>query len=251
MICKIKRNRMLYLTLRVFRLVITLCAYVLVKSEVKGQQNVVYALFINGGRAVETWAEFTKTRLRRQSQETLASKKEGVLDQKENKLNPLSFQTKRKWRNDGCRPYAEMLVNFFAFPGHQKACSLCISSLLAYRRVYTNVSVPSIFAWKQTSPRKRPPLTERPYQRHWKVGEICPRKRSFSVSSEPSCSKTPETASDNSVISLNLFGVANQMWSVCAFLCNIQDPRHSTKSFRQLICNFYDVQCFGGTSVCW
>ena len=28
----------------------------------------------------------------------------------------------------------------------------------------------------------------------------------------------------DSVIPLNLFGVANQMWSVCAFLCNIQDP---------------------------
>ena len=27
-------------------------------------------------------------------------------------------------------------------------------------------AVPSIFAWKQTSPRKRPPPTERPYQRH-------------------------------------------------------------------------------------
>ena len=28
----------------------------------------------------------------------------------------------------------------------------------------------------------------------------------------------------DSVIPLNLFGVANQMWSVCAFLCNLQDP---------------------------
>ncbi|XP_068738821.1 uncharacterized protein [Montipora capricornis] len=28
----------------------------------------------------------------------------------------------------------------------------------------------------------------------------------------------------DSIIPLNLFGVANQMWSVCAFLCNIQDP---------------------------
>ena len=28
----------------------------------------------------------------------------------------------------------------------------------------------------------------------------------------------------DSVIPLNPFGVANQMWSVCAFLCNIQDP---------------------------
>ncbi|XP_022807099.1 uncharacterized protein LOC111344152 [Stylophora pistillata] len=28
----------------------------------------------------------------------------------------------------------------------------------------------------------------------------------------------------DSIIPLNLFGIANQMWSVCAFLCNIQDP---------------------------
>ena len=55
-----------------------------------------------------------------------------------------------------------------------------------------------------------------------KSGEIFSRKESFSASLEPS--KTPEAASDNSVIPMNLFGVANQMWSVCAFLCNIQDP---------------------------
>ena len=28
----------------------------------------------------------------------------------------------------------------------------------------------------------------------------------------------------DSLIPLNLFGIANQMWSFCAFLCNIQDP---------------------------
>lgn len=27
-----------------------------------------------------------------------------------------------------------------------------------------------------------------------------------------------------SVIPLNLFDISNQMWSVCAFLCNTQDP---------------------------
>ena len=32
----------------------------------------------------------------------------------------------------------------------------------------------------------------------------------------------------DSVVPLSLFGVVNQMWSVCAFLCNIQDALIST-----------------------
>ena len=32
----------------------------------------------------------------------------------------------------------------------------------------------------------------------------------------------------DSVVPLSLFGVVNQMWSVCTFLCNIQDPLIST-----------------------
>ena len=32
----------------------------------------------------------------------------------------------------------------------------------------------------------------------------------------------------DSVVPLSLFGVVSQMWSVCAFLCNIQDPLIST-----------------------
>ena len=89
---------------------------------------------------------------------------------------------------------------------------------------HSNIVHYSLITWrvKQTTPRKWPPPTERPYQRHRKVGKSFPEKESFSASLEPS--KTPEATSDNNVIPLNLFGVANQMWSVCAFLCNIQDP---------------------------
>ena len=50
----------------------------------------------------------------------MVSKKEGVLDQEENKLDSLSFQTKRRWRNDGYMPYAEMLVNFTHLRGIKK-----------------------------------------------------------------------------------------------------------------------------------
>ena len=32
----------------------------------------------------------------------------------------------------------------------------------------------------------------------------------------------------DSVVPLSLFGVVNQTWSVCTFLCNIQDPLYST-----------------------
>ena len=32
----------------------------------------------------------------------------------------------------------------------------------------------------------------------------------------------------DTVVPLSLFGVVNQMWSVCTFLCNIRDPFIST-----------------------
>ena len=32
----------------------------------------------------------------------------------------------------------------------------------------------------------------------------------------------------DSVVPLSLFGVVHQMWSVCAFLCNVNDPLIST-----------------------
>ena len=59
-------------------------------------------------------------------------------------------------------------------------------------------AVPSIFAWKKTSPRKRPPPTERPYQQQRKDGKSVPEKECFSVSSEPEMllGKTPEAVND-------------------------------------------------------
>ena len=36
------------------------------------------------------------------------------------KMDPLSFQMKRKWRNGGYTLYVEMLVDFFASTGHRK-----------------------------------------------------------------------------------------------------------------------------------
>ena len=59
-------------------------------------------------------------------------------------------------------------------------------------------AVPSIFAWKPTSPRKRPPPAERPYQQQRNGKKSVPEKECFSVSSEPEMllSKTPEAVND-------------------------------------------------------
>ena len=168
------------------------------------------------------------------SQGTLASKKEGVLDRKENKLNSLSFQTKRKWRNDGYRPYAEMLVNFFCISGASR-------SVLAMHFKLINISKGlDECLWRQVQFRRylhgnklnlessrRQPKDLINDTEKW--GNL-PQKKCFSVSSEPSCSKTPETASDNSVIPLNLFGVAWRCKSNVVCLCiSLQHSRPSTQ----------------------
>ena len=48
---------------------------------------------------------------------------------------------------------------------------------------YSNIVHYSLITWrvKQTTPRKRPPPTERPYQRHRKVGKSVPEKVFFCV----------------------------------------------------------------------
>ena len=57
-------------------------------------------------------------------------------------------------------------------------------------------AVPSIFAWKQTSPRTWPPPIERPYQRQRNKGNLFPKKEYFLVSLEPEIliNETPQTA---------------------------------------------------------
>ena len=88
----------------------------------------------------------------------MASTREGVLDQKENKLDSLSFQTKRKCRNHGYMPYVEMLVICFCISGASKsvfAIHLKLSNIskgLGRRMSLKASAVPSIFAWKQISP---------------------------------------------------------------------------------------------------
>lgn len=94
--------------------------------------------------------------------------------------------------------YLEMLVDFFASPGHQK-CVRYISSLVTYQRVLVkNVSedksssvdicLETNFITKAAAPYQKALSTT------GKREEICPRKSLFSVSSKPS--KTPEAAND-------------------------------------------------------
>ncbi|XP_015749064.1 PREDICTED: uncharacterized protein LOC107328833 [Acropora digitifera] len=93
---------------------------------------------------------------------------------------------------------------FFRISRAMKVCSLHfklsdISKGLGGRMSLKTRAVPSIFAWKQTSPRKRPPPTERPYQQQRKDRpKSVPEKECFSVSSEPKIllSKTPEAVND-------------------------------------------------------
>ena len=57
-----------------------------------------------------------------------------------------------------------------------------------------------------------------------KTGEIA----SVRIHVERAINKIKNFHSWDSVVPLSLFGVVNQTWSVCTFLCNIQDPLYST-----------------------
>ena len=92
---------------------------------------------------------------------------------------------------------------FFRISGASKVCSLHfkprdISKGLGGRMSLKISAVPSIFAWKPTSPRKRPPPAERPYQQQRNGKKSVPEKECFSVSAEPEMllSKTPEAVND-------------------------------------------------------
>ena len=125
---------------------------------------------------------------------------EGVLDQKGNKLDSLSFQTKKRWIHAIRRDVGR----FFRISRAMKVCSLHfklsdILKGLGGRMSLKTRAVPSIFAWKHTSPRKQPPPTERPYQQQRKDRpKSVPEKECFSVSSEPKIllSKTPEAVNN-------------------------------------------------------
>lgn len=105
-------------------------------------------------------------------------------------------------------------------------------------------AVPSIFAWKQTSPRKRPPPTERSYQRQQKEGGSAAGKESLSVSitstefaclsSEPEMfiSKTHEAAGDIPKRGTNettILGAANTT------LCSVNESPSTEKELNESI----------------
>ena len=73
---------------------------------------------------------------------------------------------------------------FFCISGPSKVCSLHfklsdISKGLGGRMSLKTSALPSIFACKQTSPRKRPPPAERPYQQQQKDRKSVPEKSVF------------------------------------------------------------------------
>ena len=139
----------------------------------KSQSCHSYALFINAGRAVETWAEFTKTRLRRHR------KKDGV----KQRACWTEEEMKKAWIHNTSRDVGK----FSCISGASKSVFALHFKLINIpkglgRWMSLKASaVLSIFAWKQTSPRKRPPSTKRPYQRHRKVGKSVPGKVFFCV----------------------------------------------------------------------
>ena len=99
---------------------------------------------------------------------------------------PDEEEMKKRWIGAIRRDFGR----FFRISGASKLCSLHfkisdISKGLGGRMSLKTSAVPLIFAWKQTSLWKRPPPTERPYQRQRKERKSLSGKETFPVSSEP------------------------------------------------------------------
>ena len=101
------------------------------------------------------------------------------------------FPDEEKMKKRSIHSIRRDVGRFFRISGALKVCSLHfklsdISKGLGGRMSLKTRAVPSIFAWKQTSPRKRSPPTKRPYQQQRKDRpKSVPEKECFSVSSEP------------------------------------------------------------------
>ena len=89
---------------------------------------------------------------------------------------------------------------FFRITEASKICSLHfkptdISKGLGGRLAVNTSAVPSIFAWKKTSPRKRPPPTERPYKQVQRKS-LSNEFACLSFDPEILISETPEAANE-------------------------------------------------------
>ena len=112
------------------------------------------------------------------------------MNQKEKKIGFFKFPDEEEMKKRWIHAIRRDVGRFFRISGASKVCSLHfklsdMSKGLGGRKSLKTSAVPSIFAWKQTSPRKRLPHTERPFQRQRKERKSVLEKESFSVSSEP------------------------------------------------------------------
>ena len=126
--------------------------------------------------------------------------KEAVLDQKDKELDFLKFPEDQGMNKKWIHAIRRDVGKFFRITEASKVCSLHfkptdISKGLGGRLSVNTSAVPSIFAWKKTSPLKRPPPTERSYKQvQWKS-----QSDEFAcLSSDPEIliSETPEAANE-------------------------------------------------------
>ena len=113
-------------------------------------------------------------------------------------------------------------------------------------------AVPSIFAWKQHETNFTSKAAA-PYRKTLsttlKSGEICPRKSVFLCLRSPAAAKHQK---QQAIIALS-HRISLALQIKCGLFVHFFakfKTLDTVESFRQLICNFYNVQCFGETSVC-